>query len=225
MEGSDLMNYYNEIKENLLQSEIYDKAKDYAKDRNKVKVYFEIGRLLSEAGSEYGKNIIKQYADKLMIEVGKKYNQRTLYRMRKYYEVFSNEKLSPVVSNLNWSQYIVLLPLKDINEIKYYIDICDKNKLSKRELQERIKKHEYERLGEETKEKLREEKKLTIGDLVPNPIVVKVDSLDIKLSEYALKQAILNNLDDFLRQLGNGFTYVGSEYKIKLGDYLIILIC
>ena len=54
------MNYYNEIKEIIIKSEIYDKTKDYLKDRNKVKVYFEIGKLLSEAGKEYGKNIIKQ---------------------------------------------------------------------------------------------------------------------------------------------------------------------
>ena len=54
------MNYYNEIKEKLIKSEIYDKAKDYSKDRNKVNVYFEIGKLLSKAGKEYGKNIIKQ---------------------------------------------------------------------------------------------------------------------------------------------------------------------
>ena len=53
------MNYYNEIKEKLLKSEIYDRVKDYSKDRNKVLVYFETGKLLSEAGKEYGKNIIK----------------------------------------------------------------------------------------------------------------------------------------------------------------------
>ena len=65
------MNYYNEIKEQLIKSEIYARAKDYSKDRHKVKVYFEIGRLLNEAGKEYGKNVIKQYAEKLIIEVGK----------------------------------------------------------------------------------------------------------------------------------------------------------
>ena len=84
------MNYYNEIKENLIKSEIYDRAKDYLKDRHKVGVYFETGKLLSEAGKEYGKNIIKQYSEKLMLEVGKKYNERTLYRMRKFYEVFKS---------------------------------------------------------------------------------------------------------------------------------------
>ena len=77
--------YYISIKDKLLKSEIYDKARDYAKDRNKVKVYYETGELLSKAGKHYGKNIIKQYSEKLMIEVGKKYNYRTLYRMRKFY--------------------------------------------------------------------------------------------------------------------------------------------
>ena len=76
------MNYYNEIKEQLIKSEIYDKAKDYSKDRHKVSVYFETGKLLSKAGKEYGKNIIKQYSEKLMIEVGKKYNERNLRYMR-----------------------------------------------------------------------------------------------------------------------------------------------
>ena len=80
--------YYVSIKEKLLKSEIYDKARDYAKDRNKVKVYYETGELLSKAGKDHGKNIIKQYSEKLMIEVGKKYNERTLYGMRKFYEIF-----------------------------------------------------------------------------------------------------------------------------------------
>ena len=99
------MNYYNEIKEILLKSEIYDKVKDYSKDRNKVKVYFEIGKLLSEAGKEYGKNIIKQYSEKLMIEVGKKYNERNLYWMRNFYEKFNNQKLNALRSKLSWTNY------------------------------------------------------------------------------------------------------------------------
>ena len=85
------MNYYNEIKEKLIKSEIYDKVKDYAKDRNKVQVYYDTGKLLSEAGKEYGKNIIKQYSGKLVIEVGRKYNERTLRRIRQFYEIFSIE--------------------------------------------------------------------------------------------------------------------------------------
>ncbi len=58
--------------------------------------------------------MIKKYSEKLMIEVGKKYNERTLYRMRKFYEVFSNEKLTPLVSKLSWSHYIQLISCNSI---------------------------------------------------------------------------------------------------------------
>lgn len=212
------MNYYDEIKEQLIKGEIYDKAKDYSKDRHKVKVYFETGKLLSEAGKEYGKNIIKQYSEKLMVEVGKKYKVSNLYKMRKFYEIFSDEKLYPLGTKLSWSHYRELLTIKNIDEIIYYIHICEEGNLSRRQLQEKIKNHEYNRLSSETKIKLIESKDLNVNDLIPNPIIIKSDSLKDEISEYALKQVLLNNIDDFLRQLGIGFTYVGNEYKIKVSE-------
>ena len=212
------MNYYKDIKDKLIKAEIYDKAKDYSKDINKVKVYFEIGKLLSEAGKEYGKNIIKSYSLKLMIEVGKKYNERTLYAMRKFYEIFSSIKWNPAGSKLSWSHFRELLIVKDINAILYYINICEINNLSRRKLQDRIKNHEYDRLSSETKIKLIESKELKVNDLISNPIIIKSDLIKEGISEYALKQAILNNIDYFLRQLGIGFTYVGNEYQIKIDN-------
>ena len=212
------MNYYNEIKEQLIKSEIYDREKDHSKDRHKVKVYFEIGRLLNEAGKEYGKNVIKQYAEKLMLEVGKKYKVSNLYKMRKFYEIFSDEKLYPVGTKLSWSHYRELLKIKNVDEIIYYIDICEKNNLSKRKLQEKIRNHEYDRLSKETKKRLINHENLEINDLVPNPIIIRTNLLSEDISEYALKQSILNNIDDFLRELGIGFTYVGNEYRIKIGS-------
>ena len=212
------MNYYNEIKEQLIKSEIYDRAKDYSKDKHKVKVYFETGKLLSEAGKEYGKNIIKQYSEKLMAEVGKKYKVSNLYKMRKFYEIFSDEKLYPLGTKLSWSHYRELITIKNIDEIIYYIFICEKYNLSKRQLQERIKNHEYDRLSDNAKNKLITKEQLNVNDLVPDPIIIKSNSIKEDLSEYALKQLLLNNIDDFLRQLGIGFTYVGNEYKIKLDN-------
>ena len=212
------MNYYNEIKEKLIKSEIYDRAKDYSKDRHKVSVYYEIGKLLSEAGKEYGKNIIKQYSEKLIVEVGTKYNERTLYGMRKFYEVFSNEKLNPLGSKLSWSHYRELLVVKNVEAINYYIDISERDNLNKRQLHEKIKNNEYERLSIETKNKLIRKENLKVNDLVPNPIIIKTNHLKKEITEYALKQSILNNLDDFLSQLGIGFTYVGNEYKLNLGN-------
>lgn len=201
------MNYYDEIKNKIIKSELYDRVKNYTVDRNKVKTYFEIGRLLHEAGKEYGKNIIKQYSDKLVAEVGAKYKVGTLYKIRKFYEIFSNEKLPPVGTILSWSHYKEFLAINDINEIKYYIKICEQNNLTKRELREKIKSQEYHRLPN---------KELTnASDIVPNPVLIKNNNEHDKFNEYVLKELILNNLDDFLSQLGFGFSYVGNEYKIK----------
>ena len=69
------MNYYEEIKNKIINNEIYCKVKDYSKERNTVTTYFEIGRLLTEAGGKYGDNIIEEYSKKLVVEVGKKYGE------------------------------------------------------------------------------------------------------------------------------------------------------
>ena len=213
-----MINYYDEIKEKLLKNEIYAKVKDYSKERNKVLTYFEVGKLLSDAGKEYGKNIIGSYAKKLVNEVGKKYNERYLRYMRQFYDMVLVTKWKPLVSKLTWSHYIMLLPLKNVDEIKYYIDVCEKRNLTKRELQSLIKSNEYERLSEETKNKLITNEELSLSDLVPDPLLIKSEFNIEQLTEYALKQSILNNLDNFLTQLGNGFSYIGNEYKMKVGN-------
>ncbi|MBO5183855.1 MAG: hypothetical protein J6B64_05645 [Bacilli bacterium] len=69
------INYYDEIKNKLIDNEIYNRVKDYSKERNKVITYFEVGKLLDEAGKHYGENIIKEYSLKLINEVGKKFNE------------------------------------------------------------------------------------------------------------------------------------------------------
>ena len=76
------INYYDEIKNKLIDNEIYNRVKDYSKERNKIITYFEVGKLLDEAGKHYGENIIKEYSLKLINEVGKKFNERTLRRIR-----------------------------------------------------------------------------------------------------------------------------------------------
>lgn len=97
------MNYYNEIKNRLIDNEIYSRVKDYSKERYKVLTYFEIGKLLKESGGEYGDNIIDEYSKKLVVEVGNKYNRRTLFRMKQFYNIFSDEKVSTLSTQLSWS--------------------------------------------------------------------------------------------------------------------------
>ena len=212
------MNYYEEIKNKIIDNETYEKVKDYSKERHRVITYYEIGKLLNEAGGKYGDNIINEYSKKLVIEVGKKYNRRTLFRMRQFYRTFSNEKVSPLVTQLTWTHYLVLLSVKDSNAVNYYIDQIFKRNLSKRQLQEVIKSKEYERLPNETKNKIIKEEKLEVKDLVPNPILIKNKNNIEIITEKVLHNLILEDIEDFMRELGNNFSFIGSEYKIKIGD-------
>ena len=212
------MNYYNAIKNKLIDDEVYSKIKDYSKERHKVITYFEIGKLLTEAGGKYGDNIIDEYSKKLVVEVGKKYNRRTLFRMKQFYNMFKDEKVSPVATQLTWSHYSELLSIKDINKLTYYINIAINNNLSKRELRERIKSNEYERLPIETKNKLIDESRVEVKDLVLNPILIRNKNNIEIITEKALHYLILEDIESFMKELGNSFSFIGSEYKIKIGD-------
>ena len=212
------MNYYNEIKQKIIDNEVYIKVKDYSKERNTVITYFEIGRLLHEAGSKYGENIIQKYSDKLVVEIDKKYNPRTLRRIRQYYLTFKDEKWSQVATKLSWSHYTELLPIKDENKMLYYLNISINLKLSRNDLRNRIKKNEYERLPKEAKLKLETKEEPHIEDLIKNPILIKTSYNRAEISEKILKKLILEDIDNFLKEFGTGFCYIENEYKIKLGD-------
>lgn len=213
------MNYYNELKKELIKKEISKKARDYANNRNDLNTYYRVGKILTEAGKHYGEGIIKEYSVKLTKDLNQKYSIRTLYNMRLYYEkICCNEKLQPVAAILTWSHYCELLKLKNEDEIIYYINTSKNKNLSKRELIQKIKSKEYERLPKETKNKLNKVEELNVKDLIPNPIIIRNNNLDNELNEHMIKELILNNLDNFLSQLGYGFSYIGNEYKIKIGD-------
>ena len=213
------MNYYNEIKEVFVKNEIYKKIKDYSKNRSDLNAYFEVGRLIveaqgGEARAKYGNKLIKEYSEKLTKELGKGYTYTNLSRMRQFYllslKVAAVRQLS---GHLTWTHYRILLSIKDINEIKYYVNIAISNNLSSRELEKCIKSKEYERLGKDVNVE-----ELKVNSLIKNPILIKVNNKNEKLIEYTLHQSILENMEDFLKELGVGFAFIGSEVKIKLGD-------
>ena len=212
------MNYYNEIKNKIIDNEIYSKVKDYSKERNKVMTYFEIGKLLNEAGGKYGDRIIDEYSKKLVVEVGKKYNRSTLFRMKQLYNVFSDEKVAPMVRQLNWSHCLLLMPLKNIDKIYYYALQVSNNNLSKRQLQGKIKSKEYERLPIETRNKIVKKDNVEIKDLVPNPILIRNKNIIKIITEKVLHHLILEDIEIFMKELGNSFCFIGSEYKIKIGN-------
>lgn len=212
------MNYYNEIKQELINNEVYKKVKDISKNKSDLNTYYNVGKLLSEAGKNYGEGIIKTYSNKLTMELGKKYNERTLRRMRQFYILFKDEKWSPLRTELTWTHFRELLALKNMNKINYYIKITEEQNLSVRELRQKIKSNEYERLDDKTKEMLIKKEEPKTEDLIKNPILIKNTYNTDNITESLLKKLILENIDDFLKQLGVGFTYVGSEYPIKIGD-------
>ena len=224
------MNYYNEIKNILIDNEVTKRVKDYSKNKSDLDSYYNVGKLLIEAqGGEsrakYGDNLIKEYSLKLTNELGKKYNETLLKNTRLFYLLIQK---SPTVSDvLSWSHYVELLKFDDINEINYYIKIIEEQNLSIRELRNRIKFNEYERMDDNTKAKLIDNVNTNILDLVKNPIIIsnKYNLVDIK--ESVLKKILLEDMDGFLKELGDGFCYIGSEYKIKIENtynYIDILL-
>ena len=212
------MNYYNEIKGKLINNEIYGRVKDYSKERNRLLTYYEVGKLLSEAGKHYGKNIAGEYSKKLVIEVGKKYSSRLLYKMIKYYNYISNQKVPTMSAKLTCSHYDELLALKIDNQIEYYSSLVEKNNLTIRQLRERIKSKEYERLPDSTINKLIKNEELNIKETIKNPIIIRNPNNKEIINEKGLQLLILENIVSFLKELGEGFTFIENEYKIKIGD-------
>ena len=218
------MNYYNEIKTKLIENENYARIKDYSKERYKLNTYYEIGKILSKAGKHYGEGIIKEYSKKLTKDLNKGYSVTSLKYMRRFYEY---AKSQPVVDQLSWSHYTILLSITDNNKIKYYINQSIKLNLIKRELKEKIDAKEYERLDDKTKLKLSKQEQPTIQESIKNPIIISNSKNKSIITEKTLKEIIIENLDKFLKELGNKFCYIGNEYKIKIGDrynYIDILL-
>ena len=209
------MNYYDEIKTELVNNEITKKVKDYSKNKSDLTTYYNVGKLLAEAGKHYGEGIIKKYSKRLTNEFGKGYTPTRLRYFRRFYEVLIKH---PTVSDkLSYSHYCELIWF-DIDKINYYIKITEEQNLSVRELRERIKNKEYERLDEETKNKLKNKEELKVPDLVKNPIQIRNTSDYNEISEKVLQKLILEDIPSFLKELGNGFSFIDSEYKIKIGD-------
>ena len=209
------MNYYEKIKNELINNEVYKRVKDYSKNRSDLNTYYKVGKLLNYAGKSYGEGIIKKYSDRLTKELGKGYGLSNLKNMRRFYNIAKSQTVSDLLS---WSHYVELLKIDDINKINYYIKITEEQNLSVRKLGERIKSSEYERLDDNTKEKLINKEEINDGDLIKNPILIRNKFDTSKISEKMLLETIMDNLEEFLSEFGDGYSFIKSEYPIKIGD-------
>ena len=231
----DIMNYYDEIKNILVDNAIGRKVREYKSNQKDLESYYNVGKLLVEAqgGEErakYGDGLIKEYSKRLTSELGKGYTVTRLKYMRTFFEVV---KKSPPLAdqfkniNITWSNICEVLYLKNIEEIKYYLDLSNKLCLTKRELRLRIKSDEYNRLPVEVKEKLKSNEVISNSEKVPSPVVLHDLRVDGKLTEKLVQALIDENPINFCNALGEGYTYCGSQYKIKIGanyNYIDVLL-
>jgi len=207
---------YDQIENKILNHEIYQNVKDYSKAKEKMKTYLEVGKLLKDADIKYGNNVIKDYSNRLTIKFGKKYTTSLLYKIKQFYNIV--EKVPTLSGKLTWSHWYEMLPINDINKIIYYVNQCEMNNIDVRGLRSKIKSKEYERLPEDTKTKLIIQDKIEIKDLVPNPIIIKNSNNYEIISEKVLQKLILEDIESFMKELGDSYSFIGSEYKIKIGD-------
>lgn len=217
------MDYYTEIKNVIENKEVNEKVRYLENNKETIKSYFEIGRLLIEAqGGEtrakYGDNLIKEWSLKLSKKYGKGYNLTNLKNMRQLYLTFRKSRTPCDQLNLSWSHYRYLLKFDNENERNYYINRCIENNLSVRGLIDEIKTDSFNRLSYADKKNIKlisenDNGELKIEDMLHDPIIINIDK-DEELSEKVLKKYILKELEKVFLELGTGFTFVGSEYKV-----------
>ena len=210
------MNYYEDIKKELINNEINRKVKTHSINKSDLTTYYNVGKMLSKAGKCYGESIIKEYSKKLTNELGKEYGVSNLRRFRQLYLMI--EKGATLSHLLTWSHYIEIIPINNVTIINYYINICIYQNLSVRELRNKIKNKEYERLDEETKNKLINNEKLNIKDNIKNPILIKNIHNYTEIIEKILQKLVLEDISLFMKELGDSFSFIDNEYKIKIGD-------
>mgnify|MGYP004635786019 CR=1 FL=1 len=218
-------NYLENIRGFIISEQARTIVRDYNANKSKLETYYNIGKELAEAGKHYGEGIVKKYAIELTNEFGTNYGVTNLKYMRQFYNFV--KKGHPLGDQLSWTHYKILLPLKDVNEIKFYIDLTIRNNLSKRALAERIKSDEYGRLPLETKIKLKESIEVKEKDMAPNTIVVPSSKLKEELTEKVLENLIVDNISYVMKQLGEGYCFIDNQYKINIGNknnYIDILL-
>ena len=217
--------YLENIRSEIINGNAKLIAKNYQINNVKLTMNYNIGKKLAEAGKHYGEGIVKKYAKELTKEFGKGYGITELRKMRAFYYIA--QKCAPLGRVLTWSHYKLLLPLKNLDEIKFYIDLTIRDNLSKRALAERIKSNEYGRLAPETKLKLKEEKEVNQSEMVPSTIVIPSNKLEEKLTEKVLENLIIDNISEVMGQLGEGYCFIKKQYKLNIGNnknYIDILL-
>ncbi|MBE0438004.1 MAG: DUF1016 domain-containing protein [Methylomicrobium sp.] len=225
------LNIYQNIRETLVQA----RTKMFtAINFTMVEAYWEIGRQIVEAQgerAEYGKQLLKYLSEQLSAEFGKGFTERNLQAMRQFYLTFPNPHT--LCAELSWSHYRLLMRIDDVKRRDFYMTECAESNWSVRQLERQINSFFYERLLT-TQKSGRESVKKEIQTLEPktDPDYILKDPyilefLDIKENknyhESELEQALIDNLQEFLLELGKGFSFVSRQKRITIdGDHYYI---
>lgn len=196
----------------------------------RVQMYWQIGRRIVEeelggqARAEYGKSLIKNLAKELEPEFGSGFGKRQLDYSKKFYLEF------PIVhtlyAQLNWSQYKWLLDIADKDKREYYILETINNCWTARQMKRQINSMLYERLllsndKESVLAMARKERAPEAPqEIVKDPMVLEFLGLEKKAHYYEsdLETELINHLQEFILELGNGFTFVARQKRIILED-------
>ena len=228
----------NEIQSNFLFENIKNLIKE---SQNKIitainntmtLTYFEIGRMIveeeqkGEHRADYGKQIIKTLSLKLTKDFGQGFSMRNIEQMRQFYIVYSIPQTVSAEFKLSWSHYLTLMRINDVNERSFYEIESLKNNWSLRELKRQLNSALYTRLSiSKDKQQLLElstkgqviEKSI---DVIKDPYVLEFLGLEEKssYSENELEQKLIDRLENFLLELGTGFTFVARQKRITFEE-------
>ena len=213
------MDNYREIETLIKKVEIGKVIREKQTNYELVNAYWNIGKLIVEAQggkekSKYGDKLLKEWSEKLTQEYGKGYDYTNLSRFRQLYLYFPI--IGPVGQQLNWTIIRTILPIKDENKRNYYINLCIKNNLSKRELIKEIKSNSYERLEHKPDKVdiITSTSVPAITENFKNPIILNLNGNKVE-NEKDLEKLIYSQLSYVFMQLGNDFTWVRNQYKIS----------
>ena len=197
-------------------------------------MYWDIGEYISKLSqdAEYGDAFVQRLADFFAENYPdlKGFTRRGLYRMKQFYELYKdNEKVSPLVTQLSWTNHLkIMSSCKSVDERIFYMNMCIKERLSKRELTRQVDSGYYERymLSKKPLTPAINESKQATGNIFLDRYVLDFLNLPDGISEHDLRKSIVRNLKEFILEIGKNFAFIGEEYRVQVGnhDYYIDLL-
>lgn len=199
-----------------------------------ILMYRDIGKYISEhaENATYGDSFVDGLADFFAKNYPdlKGFNRRGLYRMKQFYELYKDDqKVSPLVTQLSWTHHLIIMSAcKSAEERLFYMALCIKERYSKRELQRQIDSGYYERfmLSQKLTTPAITDAKRATGNVFLDTYTLDFLDLPESVSERDFSSAIVNNLKNFILEIGKDFTFIGQEYRVQVGnhDYFIDLL-